>query len=47
MRKKPPSQTGRGGLPPVTGTRGAHSKRSIFRRTLFLMGGTMVSPTAS
>ena len=38
MRKKPPSQTGRGGLPPVTGTRGAHSKRSIFRRTLFLMG---------
>ena len=38
MRKKPPSQTGRGGLPPVTGTRGTHSKRSIFRRTLFLMG---------
>ena len=37
MKRKGERIAGRGGIPAVTATRGSHSKRSIFRRTLCLM----------
>ncbi|MCI9156070.1 MAG: PASTA domain-containing protein [Lawsonibacter sp.] len=37
MGNTPKYPSSRGGLPSIGGTRGTHSKRSIFHRTLFLM----------